>query len=89
MLNVIHDCPNLDFLLLTKRPENFRARLEGVDQLLHGPTNLEYAQFRTWVNNMRTGWADVTYNSGRENYWLGTSAEDQAASRATSGHKAR
>lgn len=63
-LKTIHDCPNLDFLLLTKRPELWQPRMRGVD--LH-------AQQQS-AADMATAWLD-----GRppENIWLGVSVENQ------------
>lgn len=67
MLKVIHDCPNLDFLLLTKRPESWKPRLEAVkdsqetadeDSLLHLAEN--------WLLGVPVA-----------NVWLGVSVENQ------------
>ncbi|HEU4344070.1 MAG TPA: DUF5131 family protein [Candidatus Binatia bacterium] len=63
MLNVIHQCPNLDFLLLTKRPENWSPRMESIR--LHGLD-------QKWVS---TKW-DME-NQPPHNVWIGVSVEDQ------------
>ena len=83
MLDTVRKTPHLDWLLLTKRPELFRERLDAVRAHFHrfkGGLSLETAFFATFLDNMRKGWDGVTYSApevGRENYWIGTSAEDQ------------
>jgi protein gp37 len=63
LMNLIYATPNLDWLLLTKRPENFVSRLSGV-------------QFGT--ENADGNWIDC-WLSGEppKNVWIGTSVEDQ------------
>ncbi len=75
-LKVIHDTPNIDWLLLTKRPENFAKRITeaqcrrgGVIDRAKG--NSEISRFATWLEFWRTG-AEVPAN-----VWIGTSVEDQ------------
>jgi protein gp37 len=64
-LKLIHDTPNLDWLLLTKRPQNFEGRFwnvlnAGVPQCMH-----EWLYF--WVDG----------GHAPRNVWLGVSVEDQ------------
>ena len=69
LMTLIHKTPNLDWLLLTKRPENFRARMKAaaasctVDPL--DITDRIYA----WLEGTRIPL----------NVWLGTSVENQDA----------
>ena len=79
-LNLIRQTPHLDWLLLTKRPQLFSERLQGVLDLIGNRGTLDGAFLRAFVENMLRGWAGVTYSApevGRENYWIGTSVEDQ------------
>ena len=63
LLELIRTTPNLDWLLLTKRPENFFAR---VREAAPGPSP-EYLGWRMdWLNG-----------TPPPNVWIGTSAEDQ------------
>jgi protein gp37 len=63
LLCLIAECPALDFQLLTKRPENFRSRIEAV---AHGWESS--CQLAVW-------WAR---GIEPPNVWLGTTCEDQA-----------
>lgn len=67
MLDVIRRCPNLDFLLLTKRPENWEQRMASV-LALHLKDDLAY-----WIH------AWFIDDFPRKNIWLGASIENQAA----------
>lgn len=66
-LKLIHDTPNLDWLLLTKRPENWAVQMDTLRRMT-GAT-FECAQ------RVASEWC-----SGRTppNVWVGTSVEDQA-----------
>lgn len=66
LLRLIHDTPNLDWLLLTKRPQNFRPRLFDV---WHETPGIG-ADLYDWVKSWDRGRAP-------ENIWMGTSVEDQ------------
>lgn len=82
LLNLIRRTPNLDWLLLTKRPENFRPRLTEILRLMGRHLTLEESYLRTFITLMMDGgWAESIYTApqvGRENYWIGTTVEDQA-----------
>lgn len=74
MLDVIRRCPNLDFLLLTKRPENWRARLNSValwndlESEVNDARYFEVREFaRKWIED----------GTEPENCWIGTTVEDQ------------
>lgn len=77
-LQLIHETPNLRWLLLTKRPENWRERLELVAGHLD-ETDIEgaktgglYVFVQNWLGNMggTPGFRPPTV-------WVGTSIEDQ------------
>lgn len=80
LVDLMRVTPNLNWLLLTKRPQNFRPRLEAINAMLRGPMLLKHAAIKVRVRNMLEGWGASDYNApevGTENYWLGTSVEDQ------------
>ena len=71
-LNEIRLAPNVDVLLLTKRPENFRERLTAVKKFIDDPKangNDGYIQF-CFVSNWLEGRPPT-------NTWLGVSVENQ------------
>ena len=72
-LNLIHDTPNLTWILLTKRPENWRKRLEAV-------LRFEYsgrwsADFFEWHDGWLEDWPDRL--SPPANVWILASVENQ------------
>lgn len=69
LLKLIHETPNIDWLLLTKRPQNWRSRLEETDHDIIFDTGDFVAS--EWL-------------AGRPpaNVWLGTTVEDQVAADA-------
>jgi|ERR1043166_1063018 protein gp37 len=69
MLDVVRRCPELDFLLLTKRPALWRDRLTGV---MNYSACGETASWLSW-------WLDTSGDAiAPGNIWLGVSVEDQA-----------
>lgn len=62
-LRVIHDCQNLDWLLLTKRPENFVPAFQTL-------VRLAWVKERAWVDEWLNGDAP-------DNVWVGVSVENQ------------
>ena len=62
-LALIRDTPNLDWLLLSKRPENWGKRMRDVHVFTEGPDRIALAE-----------WLDGT---PPPNVWLGVSVEDQ------------
>lgn len=81
LLALIHATPNLDWQLLTKRPQNWRERLFLV--LAHARTPFNHPimsatpdqaemSFILWLERWLTG-------TPPPNVWIGTSVEDQAA----------
>lgn len=71
-LDVIRTTPNLDWLLLTKRPELWRERMHGALALLSEPgcTDLEGLALFEWVSHWLAG-------TPPQNVWSGTSVENQ------------
>lgn len=67
LLKLIHDTPNLDWLLLTKRPENWRTRLAMVHATTGAGSDLSVMMFR-WL---------TLHPTPPPNIWLGASVEDQ------------
>jgi len=77
LLKLIHDTPSLDWLLLTKRPENWYSRLLAVLDFLVGNDNGADGRdidpgsdFGDWLNEWLGG------NELPANVWIGTSVED-------------
>jgi protein gp37 len=65
-LKLIHDTPNLDWLLLTKRPENFASRVSSAAYPSRNPEYL-YKWASDWVHGIKVP----------NNIWIGFSAENQ------------
>jgi protein gp37 len=80
MLDVIRRCPDLDFLLLTKRPESWHSRLSAINDLLqdqhHGDDRFD---LRCWVNEwLYEQNINVTGPANDyANIWLGVTVENQ------------
>ena len=70
-LKDIHDCPNLDFQLLTKRPENWHDRL--VEALRDNENNHGELEMHRWILD----WV-APDSTPPANVWIGTSVENQA-----------
>lgn len=68
-LKVIHECENLDWLLLTKRPENFHRVQEALDSMKECSCD-----FETWIQQWVDGFPPA-------NVWLGCTVEDEARKR--------
>jgi protein gp37 len=66
-LNEIRMAPNVDVLLLTKRPENWRDRIKGA----HAELESKSTECRAWIEKWLSGF-------NPENLWLGVSVENQA-----------
>lgn len=85
LLKLIHDTPNLDWLLLTKRPHNWRKRIQAAlanlvsQQTTPGPMEHKlYCVTRMLSGTLgATGWLE---RNPPANVWIGVSAgADQAA----------
>lgn len=70
LLELIHKTPHLVWQLLTKRPQNWRARVcaAGDWMLTHGKHELYFSFLNPWLHATPTPPANV---------WIGTSVEDQ------------
>lgn len=71
LLDLIYRTPNLDWLLLTKRPENWMDRMESAAHHLEG-----YATHDGVIESVNN-WLLPTPCSVWPNVWIGTSVEDQ------------
>jgi protein gp37 len=70
LFDLIEQTPNLDWLLLTKRPENIMRHVEQAGEfLLKNAHNRAAVQWLTWVKH------GMDY--ALPNVWIGTSVEDQ------------
>lgn len=72
LLKLIHDTPNLDWLVLSKRSKNFfqRCRLDETKGGRIHNNRQDLEAFASWLK----GWLDGNPPS---NVWIGTSVEDQ------------
>lgn len=73
LLGTIHVTRNLDWLLLTKRPQNWLSRME---------TALKHIKDVSWghMSTMQLGWQISSWLGGLAcwpNVWIGTTVEDQ------------
>lgn len=74
MIKTIHDTPNLDWLLLTKRPELWRERMESVR--VHCNVNDEKKDRSLFeAREMARQWIEC--EKYPENVWIGTTVENQ------------
>lgn len=67
LLNVIRQAPHLDWLLLTKRPQNWRGRITAAMQFARVNRRID-------LQAMLAGWL---LEIAPENVWIGGTAEDQ------------
>lgn len=77
LLDLIRQTPNLDWLLLTKRPENWRKRLANVFKATGENWNWPSSDpdFREWLSFWLAS-SDNPYDPP-DNIWIGTTVEDQ------------
>jgi protein gp37 len=75
LIELIARTPNLDWLLLTKRPEGIADRLHEVVRMYHGGDH-EHQRGLPTGDMIASEWLD---GEPPRNVWLGTSVEDQAA----------
>ncbi|HWA28089.1 MAG TPA: phage Gp37/Gp68 family protein [Lacunisphaera sp.] len=73
MLDVIRRTPHLDWLLLTKRPENWRSRTNDAHAWLCHPAKT-YSEAQKATSAFISNW---WIGMSPENVWIGTSVEDQ------------
>ena len=68
LMRLIWETPNLDWLLLTKRPENFERRMNAAYLAQPGATGHSLMMAR-WTNGIQS--------TPPANVWIGTTVEDQ------------
>lgn len=74
-MKVISESPELDFLVLTKRPECTRARLEALRVMaMGGLGHAADGEFLVWLQN----WLMAHDTQGPGNVWLGVTGETAA-----------
>ena len=74
LLDLIRRCPNIDFLLLTKRIGNWRWRLGALKAHLDAEVEPRF-ELRDWVS----AWLSPTVHAGAPaNVWLGATVVNQA-----------
>ena len=73
LFQLITDTPNIDWLLLTKRPENVMRQVEEAGEILQ-KSGSHYRSAGQWLKWVKHGIDYVL-----PNLWLGTSVEDQDA----------
>lgn len=71
-LRLIHDTPNLDWLLLTKRPENWKPRLQEAREFAFSAFSKGDHELHAWLFNWLNGEPHAP-----KNIWLGVSVENQ------------
>jgi protein gp37 len=76
LLDLIRKCQHLDWLLLTKRPENFRPRLLAAMESCVGRMDLENWIF-AWIGQKADGALINVDPEPPANVWIGTSVEDR------------
>lgn len=74
LLKDIHDCPNVDFQLLTKRPENWLPRLDAVARMWACDGSYRETPESIVYHDLICQWRAGNPPS---NVWLGVSVEDQ------------
>lgn len=79
LLKTLHLCPAVDFLLLTKRPENWRKRLEAVLQWIEQKPWLsdELGYGYPWQETRDSAADWFVLAKPPANLWIGTTVEDQ------------
>lgn len=70
LLQLIHDTPNLDWLLLTKRPENWPGRIAAANKHVADSAERIMPRLNGFLERWRQGTAPA-------NVWIGTTVEDQ------------
>jgi protein gp37 len=80
-LRVIHECQNLDWLLLTKRPELWRDRMDAVVRLWAGDGSYFRSTARRYSTPEAIAYHDLVCpwlaGTAPPNVWFGITVEDQ------------
>jgi protein gp37 len=82
MLKVIHDTPNLDWLLLTKRPENFQRRILHAGMEMMGYVDGQKSTLPEALPTVKDEIIDGVISWSKlesfpPNVWIGTTVENQ------------
>jgi protein gp37 len=79
LLDLVRRCQHLDFLMLTKRPELWKKRLEAICicDTYSDRVSGEWAPFFEETGYMIGDWLDDSKPIAPANVWVGTSVEDQ------------
>ena len=79
LLKLIHDTPGLDWLLLTKRPENWAMRIRNALRYHRNENMMSGGSWHSSTDGVfyESMWKWLTHKSSPPNVWLGTSVEDQ------------
>lgn len=77
MLRVVHDCRNLTWLLLTKRPENWAPRIEAVLKAIESSDGWDADPLHPLLplRNWLADW--FVLRKAPDHVWMGTSVGDQ------------
>jgi protein gp37 len=76
LLALIHATPQLDWLLLTKRPENWLPRIEQVFERMN--VDLDFYEAHRGCSELVDRWfGEPPYQRAPANVWLGATVEDQ------------
>jgi protein gp37 len=79
LLRLIHDTPHLDWLLLTKRPENFTDRMWDAYESFHKASEIMDDDADDYSHVMDEWlWQWLHNKNSPANVWIGTTVEDQA-----------
>lgn len=71
-LKLVYFTPHLNWLLLTKRPENWRSRLEGALEIAKSRGTAGDFAFCSWIQSWLRGELEYV-----KNIWIGVSVENQ------------
>lgn len=77
LLGLIHATPHLDWLLLTKRPQNFRSRINSAFMAV--ANDRHDADLLNWISawSVEEGCEEGELDVPPSNVWIGTTVEDQ------------
>ncbi len=81
LLVLIHSAPNLDWLLLSKRPENWTRRINAannalLERWLKHP-NIEVGNCSVWLTRWTHGRRNDAFGRPPTNVWIGATVENQ------------
>jgi protein gp37 len=83
LLRAVFECQHLDFLLLTKRPENWAAKIRAAMDLVKATPDGRKTPFYSWLNEWLHG------REAPKNVRIGTSVENQPTAESRIPHLLR